>query len=444
MTAAVTSSERAPAAPGVHAVTSTAATSLALAALSAVTGMLAARLLGPTARGEFAAIQLWPLLLASLAMLGLPEALTYFAARRTAPAGPLLTTALSLAIPVTIVAAVAGWFAMPHLLHAQSADTIRLARWYMAMCPMFALFGLPHHPLRGLGQFRSWNLIRTLAPLAWMLVLLGGWIFGWHTVRYVVVANLTITVAVGVTVLWIVHREAGLSRHGAPGTAVPMLRYGMPALLTTLPQTLNLRLDQMLMSSVLSSRALGLYVVAVAWSSMSLPAVNALGLVLFPKVAAATEVERAATFARGVRIAVAPTIAVTATAVALTPLGMRLMFGAAYADAQHTALVLLMASAVLSLNFVLGEGLRGLGRPKSALYAELSGLAITGVALLLLLDRFGIMGAAIASLAGYSAVFAMLTRSAVVATGLPPKVFFGVTRADIKATTDALRKVAHR
>src|ERR1039458_5350046 len=36
------------------------------------TGILAARLLGPVGEGKLAAIQTWPMLLGSLAMLGLP------------------------------------------------------------------------------------------------------------------------------------------------------------------------------------------------------------------------------------------------------------------------------------------------------------------------------------------------------------------------------------
>ena len=50
---------------------STFAANMALAALAAATGVLSARLLRPAGEGELAAIQTWPFLLGTLAMLGL-------------------------------------------------------------------------------------------------------------------------------------------------------------------------------------------------------------------------------------------------------------------------------------------------------------------------------------------------------------------------------------
>src|SRR5713101_4590346 len=58
----------------------TAGTNGLSAVLGITTGMLAARLLGPQGRGELAAIQTWPSFIATLAMLGLPEALVYYSA----------------------------------------------------------------------------------------------------------------------------------------------------------------------------------------------------------------------------------------------------------------------------------------------------------------------------------------------------------------------------
>src|SRR5712691_9333225 len=63
------------------ALSSTLATNMALAALGVVTGVLSARLLHPAGEGELAAIQTWPFLLGTLAMLGLDSALIYFISR---------------------------------------------------------------------------------------------------------------------------------------------------------------------------------------------------------------------------------------------------------------------------------------------------------------------------------------------------------------------------
>jgi O-antigen/teichoic acid export membrane protein len=66
--------------------------------------------------------------------------------------------------------------------------------------------------------------------------------------------------------------------------------------------------------------------------------------------------------------------------------------------------VLVFAGAILAINQMLEEGLRGLGSPKAAMWSELGGLVVTLTLLALLLKRMGIMGAAIASLLGYATV----------------------------------------
>src|SRR6202030_2462068 len=76
----------------------TAATNIALAVLGMVSGILAARLLGPHGRGELAAIQTWPSFIASLAMLGMPEAVVYYSARAPSTAGRYLGSAVMVAL----------------------------------------------------------------------------------------------------------------------------------------------------------------------------------------------------------------------------------------------------------------------------------------------------------------------------------------------------------
>jgi O-antigen/teichoic acid export membrane protein len=66
----------------------TAGTNAVLAMFGLVTGVLAARLLGPNGRGELAAIQTWPAVIATIAMLGMPETV-YYAARESNRAGLL-------------------------------------------------------------------------------------------------------------------------------------------------------------------------------------------------------------------------------------------------------------------------------------------------------------------------------------------------------------------
>src|SRR6266851_3508043 len=75
-----------------------AAVNVLLAILALVTGVLAARLLGPQGRGELVAIQTWPTLIGTLALLGTGESLVYYTAQEPELAGSCLSSAITLSL----------------------------------------------------------------------------------------------------------------------------------------------------------------------------------------------------------------------------------------------------------------------------------------------------------------------------------------------------------
>src|ERR1700674_62581 len=96
-------------------------------AIAALTGPLAARLLGPEGRGTLAAIQLWPGALVTVAMMGLPEALVYFGAREPGRAGEWLFTAELIALSAACVTACIGYPIISAALRNYDAHVIAAA-----------------------------------------------------------------------------------------------------------------------------------------------------------------------------------------------------------------------------------------------------------------------------------------------------------------------------
>lgn len=417
----------------------TAGTNGVLALLGLATGTLAARLLGPQGRGELAAIQLWPTFLATLAVLGLPEALVYHSARTPERAGRYLGSAMALALLGSVPFMLVGYLAIPFLLAAQSAEIVQAARWYLLIVPVFALVGLPYHPLRGLNRFLVWNALRLLAPLAWLVVLLGAVVTGWSRPPELAFAYLALLALLFFPVFVVVARHVRRPFRPDVGDWGPLLRYGLPAMASTLPQMLNYRLDQLLMMAFLPAQPLGFYVVAVTWGGMVQPLVSALGTTLFPHVASqADPALQARALARGVRVGLWVSAGLGALLLALTPLGLPLLFGKGFEAAVPAALVLVVASAVAAFNGVVEDGLRGLGRPSAVLWAELAGAAVTALALLMLLPQAGIMGAALASLLGYAAATLMLIALGLRHGPLPSWATFSKAGEDVRAAWSRL------
>jgi O-antigen/teichoic acid export membrane protein len=408
-----------------------------LAVLALVTGSCAARLLGPEGRGELAAIQMWPAFLATIAYLGLPNALIFYSAQSAEKAGRYLGSATALALLMSVPVMALGYALLPYVLSAQAPDTIAAARWYLLLLPIQTLGAMPFHLLRGRSDFAAWNALRFAPAIGWLAILLVAWRLGAARPSVVASLYLALLALLAVPTLLIARRRVAGSLRPDPRAWRPMLGYGLPSMLSGVPQLLNLRLDQLLMAALLPPQMLGLYVVAVTWSTAVAQLPNALGSVLFPRTAAQSDArQRAQVLAQGTRLAVLSAVAVGAAVALITPVAMPLLFGAQFGAAVPAALVLVAAAAVSATNSVLEEGLHGLGRPVVALWAELAGLVATATALLLLLVPFGIMGAAVASLLGYGAVTCTLALCIRRLTGCSLSTLFWPNQRDIRRIRD--------
>src|SRR5271157_1227636 len=387
----------------------TAFTNMVSALLALMTGVMAARMLAPHGRGELAAIQAWPNILVFFVHLGTADAVAYYSACEPDRAGVYLTSALVLSLLSSVPFMFAAYAGMPFLLHAQSAAMVAEARLFLLMVPVSMLVSMPPNALRGRSDFVVWNCLRVLSGVVWLGTLVGVWLWGRVAPDFVANACLVAFAVLALPVGFVVFRRLPGPFAADPASIRRMLRYGLPCVSTTLPQQLNLRLDQVSIAAFLPPKELGLYVVAVAWSGALAPLLHSVAGSLLPAVASeATPEGRARAFAKGSRLAVLLAIGSAVIALIVTPMAVVVLFGAAFHGAIPAALVLVPAAAVAGLNVVAGEGLRGMGRPVEAMKAEFIGLGVTAVALALLLPRFGIMGAALASLLAYSTVTAAL------------------------------------
>lgn len=414
------------------------ATNIIIAGLNLATGILVANLLRPAGRGELAAIFNWPTVLSVLAMLGMSESLVYYSARERDRAGRYLGTSLVLTLGASVAFVVVGWLLMPWLLSAQSPGAVTAARWFLLQVPIGAVLNLMARPLRGVGDIRGWNYLRISHNLMWLVVLIGGVIHGHPTARSLSLALVLGRAAmIPFTFLVVRHR---MSRRVEidPTLARPLLRYGLPNVLAVLPNVLNVRLDQLLMAYFLPARDLGLYVVAVSWSQVSSPALLALGTVLFPRVAEADKDRRQELAARGMRIGLLVAVALAIVALPLTEVAIPVLFGDEYRDAVNVGLILVLAAAAAGTNGIQQEALRGLGRPTAVLYSQLCGLSVTVVGLAVLLSRWGIQGAAVASLLGYTTIAIVLVFVGAQATAMPWHALVIPRRGDVRALVDQL------
>lgn len=396
-----------------RALRSTVTTNSGLAVVAVATGVIAPRLLGPSGEGELTAIQTWPLLLGTLAMLGLDSALVFFIAHEPERAKQLTATATLIGLLSSLLVGAIAWFALPFLLPAQQPDVISAARVFLLVGVIYALVGLPIASLRGTNSFAMWNLFRVAPALAWLGILCTSWFL--KTAHPISLSRwyLGAILCCGLPVVIVASRKFQGRPRPDRRLAGKLLRFGLPSAVTSLPYTVNLRLDQVLIIAFLPARSLGFYVVAVAWGGGAAPLLSAVGSVLFPHVSAEPDkCRRGQLLATALQGGAVVAGVMSLPLILLTPVALPLIFGARYAPSIPSALVLVPAGAILAWAGIAEEGLRGLGRPTIVLVAESVAAVVTLASLPVLLHFFGIMGAAVASLLGYTTI-AIFTASAI-------------------------------
>ena len=387
----------------------TAAVNMAATLLGLLTGVMLARILGPEGRGALAAIQNPATILFGVGALGITTAAAYFSGRAPSLAGRLMTTALVALLLWSIPLVAIAYLLMPFLLNAQSASVIHYAQIYLLIVPIQFAAGAPFWVLQGLEEFKLWNILRFQAPVAWLAVIGLTWVLGMVTVGTISLFYLAAMFCVACVFVVLALRRVSPPHQPERARLPALLRYGLPTCLAAVPQQLNLRLDQLLMATFLPADTLGLYVVAVAWSGAFSALLTSVSQVVFPRLAAThAQQVQAETLYRTLRLCVLSAAMLAVVLLALTPLVLPVLFGVVFMSAVPAALVLVVAAGVASLNQVASEGLRGIGAPKLPMVAEFIGLGTTVVMLALLLRRYELMGAAVASLASYLLTLATL------------------------------------
>lgn len=194
----------------------------------------------------------------------------------------------------------------------------------------------------------------------------------------------------------------------------PLLGFSLPCLFNAVTTLFNSRLDQVLIAGLLPARDLGLYATAFAWGSASLPITSALGTHLLPKLASFEPgPPRLVALRSGLQRAVLTAAGAGGLLLAATPVTFGMVFGNRFSAALPSAALLVIAGALQGYNLVVEDGLRGMGSPRLALYAEVAGSVVGAALLVIILPGGGIFGAAIATLIGSGVVTVVLVQQLV-------------------------------
>jgi O-antigen/teichoic acid export membrane protein len=388
---------------------STLAASMIIMACGLVTGSLIARLLGAAGRGEFASIQLYGALFASICTSGLPAAVTYFTGVDAKNAGGYYLTGIVGAFLLAIPVSLGGFIAIPYLLDGQRPEVVSAARFYLLFIPLGILTAFSLASLQGQMKLPLWNLLRIIAAVFWLIPLSYMFFYGVNDSITASKIYLLFIFLIGFLCLIIVLRNLDGHIKVQMNLFQPLWTYGLPTSFATFTQQSNLRLDQIFIAAILPPQILGIYVVSIAWSAAHSPLIGAITYVIVPHMTRLNALaEQSSAICRITRTTIVINLVLTGVMLVVTPAAIQLLFGAQFKEVVPIAYILIAGSVFSNVKGVLAEGLRGMGRPEIVMRGELFGLAVSLILFPLLLYLNGLSGVAVASIMGHAVTFGFL------------------------------------
>lgn len=383
-------------------------TTMAVQALGLVSGALAARLLGVDGRGLLAALILWPTVSAHLGDLGGPIANAYMSARKPEKAPVLIWNSL---IVCLVQSAILCVITLPIMMAA--LGKYRIEAWVavgfvLTYIPFNLLYRYLNFINQGLRFFTAFNLARLAVQAGYTAAVLALFLFRDADIRLVLGAyafsHLIAALIAGREVFSKVRPKleigGSLLREG--------FSYGIRAHLGNLTPIELLQLDLAVVVIMLGPHDAGLYSVAASAGLVIRMLGGSMGSVALPSVAAATGRSGQNRQATEIfRFAILLTCLIASfIAIAASPLVVA-VYGSAFLGAVPIIRILCIAMVAAALRQVLGDCLRGAGRPLQATISEVASWGVTVAGLGLLVSAEGAIGAAVAVSIGYCTAFAL-------------------------------------
>lgn len=371
---------------------------------------IVARWLGPGGKGVVALALLLPAMLSLLLNAGIGVANVYFAGSRRLSVPKLTANSVAFALMgtiagVAIVAVVVATGVLGRLVPGVPARLVVVA---MLALPTGLLGMYFNSILLGLQRIRVVNILSLSASVVALVLSLALVVVLRLGALGAVLASLGAGVFTTVAGAFQLRRLEGAFRPRWEWSVMrPVLAFGIRGHVANVFQFFNYRLDMLLVNYFLGVAGVGIYTVSVALAEMLWDLPNAVGYVIFPK-AAASSPEFMNTFTpRVCRITLALT-AVGAVAIALLgKLGIRLVYSQRFLGAYVPMLALLPGVALLGAAKVLTNEIAGRGYPHYNSMNSGICLVLTVIFDLVLIPRYGVLGASLASSISYGATFAV-------------------------------------
>ena len=378
--------------PGLSAYVGTFGVELMIRGCTIIQALLVANFLPPEQRGELAAVILWPILISNLLLLGVDVS----ASRRVAQGDDIglnVRTTLMLMVILSILGVLIGWALLPRLLPPEYRAYTWLARVYLIFVPINQGAAALRRIDQGQGNFRRFNIVRSIVNPGMIVGVLLGAVLGrvtvpWVVGTYLVAQSVPFVVRLVWTAGWLRGRVS--LRHAAA-----LLKEGMGFAVMRVVTEMYFHLDKILIMWMLVREKLGLYALALSAAGVLNAITQSAGMIAFTRSAQSPFRQGFHQIAQAFRIIAWAAIFGGALLAALLPVAIPLVVPK-YAAAAPIAAALVGGMVLAGLADFVDQCLQGHGRPMVSTIGRAIYIAVMLAAGLPLLHTMGLMGFVIA------------------------------------------------
>jgi len=412
--------------------------------MALASSILLSRLLGPDGKGHLIAVVTLPGMLVAVGSFGLPSAVNYFAGRGSSMKSLIRATLIFTAVLSFALVGVA-WIFLPQL----EASIWRLApdnlvRVILLTVPLAMLAAFAGSILYGRQAVRVYNLIQialAAVSLGSVVILVGVLRLG---VNGGVAGTVIVSVLMAIAVMVATIRLGRTSTGGAPASLRAMTSYGARLYPGSFSGYFSYRADTLIIQALmLPAAALGSYGQAVTIAELVFYVPDSITTIFLPRVAGSTPEQSNSLVGRVGRLTMLLTVGVALCLVPTAFVGIHLILPK-FVDCLPAFVVLLPGVVSLSVAKVMTSYVNGRGHPGLVAIGTVASLILNIALNLVLIPRFGIVGASLSSLISYTFQAAVAVVFASRLSGQSALSLFVPGRDEIVLLVDTTRRLTGR
>jgi O-antigen/teichoic acid export membrane protein len=370
--------------------------------ISFITGIIVARILGPVGKGEISLVLLISSLIVSIGSLNIGDSVIYFVNRRKIPLGKaLFSNYFFITFSSLFYIALLYYVWSLNILPWEELDNHML---FLLVCLFIPLTFFQMHILalfRAKQDYSAYNIILLGRPIIYFILVIFFLVFMKMEVKGVFLASGTATALSIIVGTALIVRTQNFHLSLDIGYLKKAITYGLKGHIGNIFHKFNLRIDQLFITPFWGTAMLGNYSIAVIISEMIMFLPDSIGIVLFPSLSRYNKETARKTAEQSIRISLLLTVlGCIAICIIARPFVM-IGYGERFEPAVKAIYFLLPGMVFLNISKILSKYFSGSGHPEINSFSSFISCIATLILCPLLVPKYGINGAAIASSIAY-------------------------------------------